>query len=122
MADAIALKTVVTMAVTSRSRRLGFAAAISAMSLDLVKARPCDAFAAMTDWIGPVNSPRFWTPPQNTHRKAKGPFASIGFRDVGAEHRPGPVPSALNVGVKTLQITFQVLLILLHRHASRSTS
>jgi hypothetical protein len=48
--------------------------------------------------------------------KAKGPLASISFRDVGAEHRPGPVLSAVDACVQALEISLQVLLILLHRY------
>jgi len=48
--------------------------------------------------------------------EAKRPFASIGFRDVGAEHWFGPVLAAVDACVQALEVSLQVLLILVHRH------
>jgi hypothetical protein len=48
--------------------------------------------------------------------ETEGPFASIGFRDVGAEHWFGPVLTAVDACVQSLEVSRQVLLILVHRY------
>jgi len=48
--------------------------------------------------------------------EAEGPFASIGFRDVGAEHWFGPVLAAMDACVQALKVSLQVPLILVHRY------
>ena len=48
--------------------------------------------------------------------QAEGPFASVGFRDVRAEHWFGPVLAAVDVCVQALEVPLQVLLVVVHRY------
>ena len=48
--------------------------------------------------------------------ETEGPLASIGFRDVGPQHWLGPVLTAVDACVQSLEISRQILLILVHRH------
>src|SRR6266851_2590970 len=47
---------------------------------------------------------------------AEGPAAAVAFRDVRAAYRLGPVLSAVDPFVQALKVTFQRLLVLVHRH------
>src|SRR5258707_2965596 len=49
-------------------------------------------------------------------RNAEGPAAAVAFRDVRAAYRLGPVLSAVDPFVQVLKVTFQRLLVLVHRH------
>src|SRR5271165_406032 len=49
-------------------------------------------------------------------RNAEWPQTAVSFRDVGATHRFGPVPSAVDPFVQTLEISLQIPLVVLHRH------
>ena len=49
-------------------------------------------------------------------RNAERTQTAVSFRDVGAAHRLGPVLSAVDPLVQTLEIGLQIPLIVLHRH------